>query len=449
MFQTQASPAEPKSESPFSCVDLCVVCGDKAIGKHYGATSCNGCKGFFRRSVWQNLQYTCRFNKQCKVDKDHRNACRYCRFQKCLADGMKPEAIQNERDRIGSTKRSRKRTLPSLESGSPELFHGTVGSPLDERNSDTDDASTSSASLSQGKQLDENWRNLMENLQSIEQKVSVNHKEKLGNFNVRQLGIQAIIDWSNMLQPLADLPFNDRVQILKASTNAFALLTVLQRSQNSNHLILPDNSALSLSALYSNEVSSIINRIMDELLAPLRRMSVEQIEFSVLKSLVLLQSDLSGLSVMSRDRVREARDQISRAVFTYLSTKLSPIDASLRLTNLLLTIPSIFNIANAVNENSQLAALFGLSAAVANLPEGELFKKDGNPSELFSNEVLLAAQILATQRQTQSFGAVSAASSLITTTAASGLNIGDLPIFSAPQTQLQFSDINSMKNFLN
>uniref|UniRef100_A0A0R3RME3 Nuclear receptor domain-containing protein n=1 Tax=Elaeophora elaphi TaxID=1147741 RepID=A0A0R3RME3_9BILA len=71
--------------------DFCVVCGDKAIGKHYGAVACNGCKGFFRRSVWQNLQYTCRFSKQCNIDKDHRNACRYCRFQKCLADGMKPE----------------------------------------------------------------------------------------------------------------------------------------------------------------------------------------------------------------------------------------------------------------------------------------------------------------------------------------------------------------------
>lgn len=55
------------------------------------------------------MQYTCRFNKNCNIDKDHRNACRYCRFQKCLVDGMKPEAIQNERDRIGSTKRNRKR----------------------------------------------------------------------------------------------------------------------------------------------------------------------------------------------------------------------------------------------------------------------------------------------------------------------------------------------------
>lgn len=39
---------------------FCSICGDRATGKHYGAASCDGCKGFFRRSVRKNHIYTCR-----------------------------------------------------------------------------------------------------------------------------------------------------------------------------------------------------------------------------------------------------------------------------------------------------------------------------------------------------------------------------------------------------
>ena len=41
-------------------VNLCAICGDRATGKHYGASSCDGCKGFFRRSVRKNHTYSCR-----------------------------------------------------------------------------------------------------------------------------------------------------------------------------------------------------------------------------------------------------------------------------------------------------------------------------------------------------------------------------------------------------
>lgn len=80
----------------------CAICGDKATGKHYGAQSCDGCKGFFRRSVRKNQQYRCRFQRACQIDKDKRNQCRSCRLAKCLRAGMRKEAVQNERDKIGS-----------------------------------------------------------------------------------------------------------------------------------------------------------------------------------------------------------------------------------------------------------------------------------------------------------------------------------------------------------
>lgn len=72
-------------------VTICAICGDRATGKHYGAPSCDGCKGFFRRSVRQNHVYTCRFGRSCVIDKDKRNQCRYCRLKKCFRAGMKKE----------------------------------------------------------------------------------------------------------------------------------------------------------------------------------------------------------------------------------------------------------------------------------------------------------------------------------------------------------------------
>lgn len=61
------------------------------LGKHYGVYSCEGCKGFFKRTIRKDLTYSCRDNKDCTVDKRQRNRCQYCRYQKCLATGMKRE----------------------------------------------------------------------------------------------------------------------------------------------------------------------------------------------------------------------------------------------------------------------------------------------------------------------------------------------------------------------
>ncbi|KAK6754076.1 hypothetical protein RB195_013216 [Necator americanus] len=87
---------------------LCVVCEDIATGNHYSVPSCNGCKTFFRRAVVNNRMFTCMGNGDCPVNKGVRCACRHCRLKKCLLVGMDKKSIQNDRDRIGYTKRTRK-----------------------------------------------------------------------------------------------------------------------------------------------------------------------------------------------------------------------------------------------------------------------------------------------------------------------------------------------------
>uniref|UniRef100_A0AAQ5XLL0 Nuclear receptor subfamily 2, group C, member 1 n=1 Tax=Amphiprion ocellaris TaxID=80972 RepID=A0AAQ5XLL0_AMPOC len=88
-------------------VEYCVVCGDKASGRHYGAVSCEGCKGFFKRSIRKNLVYTCRGTGECAINKLHRNRCQYCRLQRCIALGMKQDSVQCERKPVEVTTREK------------------------------------------------------------------------------------------------------------------------------------------------------------------------------------------------------------------------------------------------------------------------------------------------------------------------------------------------------
>ncbi len=84
-------PAMDDDETVDPSLLFCLVCGDKASGRHYGVVSCEGCKGFFKRSVRKNVKYSCLSTNRCIVNKTMRNRCQSCRWQKCLSCGMKIE----------------------------------------------------------------------------------------------------------------------------------------------------------------------------------------------------------------------------------------------------------------------------------------------------------------------------------------------------------------------
>ncbi|XP_065344081.1 orphan steroid hormone receptor 2-like isoform X1 [Cloeon dipterum] len=115
-------------------LEVCVVCGDRASGRHYGAISCEGCKGFFKRSIRKQLGYQCRGSKNCEVTKHHRNRCQFCRLQKCLAMGMRsdckdlkhlPGAVQHERKPISVV---REPGSGSSSTSTSALHHGNSAS---------------------------------------------------------------------------------------------------------------------------------------------------------------------------------------------------------------------------------------------------------------------------------------------------------------------------------
>lgn len=76
--------------------EVCSVCGDKASGFHYNVLSCEGCKGFFRRSVIKNAQYSCKNGGRCEMDMYMRRKCQECRLRKCREAGMLEQCVLSE-----------------------------------------------------------------------------------------------------------------------------------------------------------------------------------------------------------------------------------------------------------------------------------------------------------------------------------------------------------------
>ncbi|XP_058869085.1 nuclear receptor subfamily 1 group D member 1-like isoform X1 [Acipenser ruthenus] len=92
---------------------LCTVCGDVASGFHYGVHACEGCKGFFRRSIQQNIHYKlCVKSETCLIMRMNRNRCQHCRFKKCLSVGMSRDAVRFGR----IPKREKQRLLDEMQS---------------------------------------------------------------------------------------------------------------------------------------------------------------------------------------------------------------------------------------------------------------------------------------------------------------------------------------------
>ncbi|KAL2089030.1 hypothetical protein ACEWY4_015929 [Coilia grayii] len=76
--------------------EVCSVCGDKASGFHYNVLSCEGCKGFFRRSVIKGAQYACKNSGRCEMDMYMRRKCQQCRLRKCREAGMLEQCVLSE-----------------------------------------------------------------------------------------------------------------------------------------------------------------------------------------------------------------------------------------------------------------------------------------------------------------------------------------------------------------
>ncbi|CAG9855994.1 unnamed protein product [Phyllotreta striolata] len=328
----------------------CAICGDRATGKHYGAASCDGCKGFFRRSVRKNHLYTCRFNRSCVVDKDKRNQCRYCRLRKCFKAGMKKEAVQNERDRISCRR-------PSYEENNQN--NGLSVSSL---------LNAEMLSRQVGAALEQMGPNPVNDYDiSNRQLASIND---VCDSMKQQLLI--LVEWAKYIPAFTELQLDDQVALLRAHAGEHLLLGLARRSMHLKDVLLLGNNCIITKECPENtavfipehrnispdlSISRVGSRVIDELVKPLTEVQIDDTEFACLKAIVFFDPNAKGLS--EPGRIKALRYQIQINLEDYISDR--QYDSRGRFGELLLTLPPLQSITWQMIEQIQFAKLFGVA----------------------------------------------------------------------------------------
>ncbi|XP_057193580.1 hepatic nuclear factor 4, beta [Triplophysa rosa] len=298
-------------------VNLCAICADRATGKHYGASSCDGCKGFFRRSVRKNHAYTCRFSRQCVVDKDKRNQCRYCRLRKCFRAGMRKEAVQNERDRISSRREAQ--------------GVGTL----------TIDVLMQAEACTHQHPSTNPMRNINAKKIANVGDVCESMKEQL----------LLLVEWAKRIPEFCELSVDDRVALLRAHSAEHLILGVTRRSLPYNDVILLGNDFIIPVRGIEQEMSKLATRVLEELVRPLKELSITDTEFVCLKTIVFFAPDCPGLQCAQA--VRQLRFQAQLLLDEATSEQRG------RFGELLLLLTTLQSVAWQMVEQLQLMRLLG------------------------------------------------------------------------------------------
>ncbi|XP_061888802.1 oxysterols receptor LXR-alpha isoform X1 [Entelurus aequoreus] len=209
--------------------EVCSVCGDKASGFHYNVLSCEGCKGFFRRSVIKSAQYSCKNNGHCEMDMYMRRKCQQCRLRKCREAGMLAQCVLSE-EQIRRKKMKKQHDDETARSS-------TVVTPTPPQETTT---------------LDPQQQEMIEKLVAMQKQCNKRsfldrpkvtpwpQNQDLQNREVRQqrfahftelaiMSVQEIVDFAKQLPGFLELTREDQIALLKTSTIEIMLLETSRR----------------------------------------------------------------------------------------------------------------------------------------------------------------------------------------------------------------------------
>nr|CAB3265841.1 RXR Retinoic acid receptor [Phallusia mammillata] len=295
------------SSSPSVSKHICAVCGDRASGKHYGVYSCEGCKGFFKRTVRKLLTYTCRDDKDCVIDKRQRNRCQYCRYQKCQAMGMKKEAVQEERqknkeqDEMGEVN-------PADEMPVEKILQAELASdPKPEDIISLQEPMDSDASVCK----------------------AADHQ------------LFTLVEWAKKVPHFSSLILDDQVTLLRAGWNELLIASFSHRSiEIPDGIILSSGLRVYRQTAHSAGVGAIFDRVLTELISKMRDMNMDRTELGCLRAIVLFNPDAKELS--DPVQIEQLREKVYASLEVYCKSKYPEHPG--RFAKLLLRLPALRSI---------------------------------------------------------------------------------------------------------
>ncbi|XP_074086694.1 oxysterols receptor LXR-alpha isoform X1 [Macrotis lagotis] len=211
--------------------EVCSVCGDKASGFHYNVLSCEGCKGFFRRSVIKGARYTCHSGGHCPMDTYMRRKCQECRLRKCRQAGMREQCVLSEEQiRLKKLKRQEEEQGQASQALTPQAPSPPLALP----------------------QLSPEQRGMIEKLVAAQQQCNQRsfsdrlrvtpwplapdpqsreaRQQRFAHFTeLAIVSVQEIVDFAKQLPGFLQLSREDQIALLKTSTIEVMLLETSRR----------------------------------------------------------------------------------------------------------------------------------------------------------------------------------------------------------------------------
>ncbi|TRY93850.1 hypothetical protein DNTS_023769 [Danionella cerebrum] len=305
-------------------------------GKHYGVHSCEGCKGFFKRTVRKDLSYTCRDNKECLVDKRQRNRCQYCRYQKCLGMGMKREGGYLLRD----TQVLQKRCIRCLCAVQEERQKNK------ERDGDYECSGSANEEMPVEKILEA--ETAVEHRTNLHSEAAASPNDPVTNIcQAADKQLFSLVEWAKRIPHFSELPLDDQVILLRAGWNELLIAAFSHRSISVKDEILlatglhvPRDSSHSRGveaffdreSAHSTEVAALFDRVLTELVCKMRDMQMDKTELGCLHA--------KGLT--SSSEVELLRERVYASLETYCKQKYP--DQQGRFAKLLLRLPALRSI---------------------------------------------------------------------------------------------------------